>query len=88
MEFYKVILQPSVEKDFRGLPKTVLLRILSAVESLAKEPFPAKVIKLEGADKTFRIRVGDYRIVYEVEKTERVITVLYVRHRREIYRKF
>lgn len=88
MEFYELILKPSVEKDFRGLPKAVLNRIFSAVENLAKEPFPAKAAKLEGADKTFRIRVGDYRIVYEVEKSEKTVTILYVRYRREVYRNF
>lgn len=86
MDSYKVILKPSVEKDFRKLSKVVLLRVFSAIENLAVEPFPSKVTKLEGTDKTYRIRVGDYRVVYEVETTGKSITVLYVRHRREVYR--
>ena len=88
MDSYKVILKPSVEKDFRILPKNILLRIFTAIENLAQEPFPPRVAKLEGTEKTFRIRVGDYRIVYEIEKAEQIITVLYVRHRREVYRNF
>jgi mRNA interferase RelE/StbE len=86
MDSYKVILKPSVEKDLRKLSKAVLQKIFSAIENLADEPFPSKTIKLEGADKTYRIRIGDYRIVYEVETTGKLITVLYVRHRREVYR--
>lgn len=88
MESYKVTLKPSVEKDFRSLPKTVLARVLSAIENLAKEPFPNKITKLEGTERTYRIRIGDYRVVYEIEKTDKVIVVLYVRHRREIYRNY
>lgn len=86
MVSYKVSLKPSVEKDFRKLSKTILLRILSAIDELAKEPFPPKVAKLEGTDKTYRIRIGDYRIVYEVETKRNSITILYVRHRRDVYR--
>ncbi|MBA2494235.1 MAG: type II toxin-antitoxin system RelE/ParE family toxin [Acidobacteria bacterium] len=88
MEFYSVLLKPSVEKDFRGLPKAILSRVFSAIENLGEEPFPSKAAKLEGMDRTFRIRIGDYRIIYEVEKTKKVITILYVRHRREVYRRF
>lgn len=88
MDSYKVILKSSVEKDFRALPKNVLIKILLALENLAQEPFPHRVSKLEGTENTFRIRVGDYRIVYEVNKTERIVDVLYVRHRREVYRNF
>ena len=87
-DFYKIVLKPAVEKDFRSLPKNVLPRIFSVIENLEKEPFPPKVTKLEGTEKTYRIRVGNYRIVYEIEKAKKVITILYVRHRREIYRKF
>ena len=88
MESYKVTLKPSVEKDFRSLPKTVLTRVLSAIESLAQEPFPNRAVKLEGTDRTYRIRIGDYRVVYEIEKIDKVVVVLYVRHRREIYRNY
>ena len=88
MESYKVILKPSVEKDFRSLPKNILAKVFSAIKNLAEEPFPNRVTKLEGTDRTYRIRVGDYRIVYEIEKTEKAIIILYVRHRREIYRKY
>jgi mRNA interferase RelE/StbE len=86
MDSYKVILKHSVEKDFRKLSKIVLVRVFSVIESLAETPFPPKAAKLEGTDKTYRIRVGDYRIVYEVEAAGKLITVLYVRHRREVYR--
>ncbi len=61
MDSYKVILKSSVEKDFRALPKNILIKILSAIENLSQEPFPHRVSKLEGTENTFRIRIGDYR---------------------------
>ena len=88
MDSYKIVVKTSVQKDFRSLPKETLLKVLTVIENLEKEPYPQKVSKLEGTEKTFRIRVGDYRIVYEVEKAQKTVTVLYVRHRREIYRNF
>lgn len=88
MELYRVIIKPSVEKDFRGLPKNILVKVFSAIKNLAEESFPNRVTKLEGTDRTYRIRVGDYRIIYEIEKVEKTITILYVRHRREIYRNY
>jgi len=88
MKSYNLILKQSVEKDFRGLSKNVLVKIFSVIDNLQAEPFPSKTTKLEGTDKTYRIRVGEYRIIYEVNKTEKIVTILYVRHRREVYRKF
>lgn len=88
MDSYKVVLKSSVEKDFRVLPRNILFKILSTIENLSQEPFPHRTSKLEGTENTFRIRVGDYRIVYEVDKNEQMINVLYVRHRREVYRNF
>ena len=63
MKVYKVITKPSVEKDFRSLPKTTLTKILSAIKNLSEDLFPGRVAKLEGTERTYRIRVGDYRIV-------------------------
>ena len=88
MDLFEVILKSSVEKDFRALPKNILIKILSAIENLAQEPFPNQTSKLEGTEQTYRIRVGDYRIVYEVDRTQKIVNILYVRHRREVYRKF
>jgi mRNA interferase RelE/StbE len=78
----------AVEKDFRAFPRNILIKILSVIENLSQEPFPRRSSKLEGTENTFRIRVGDYRIVYEVVKKERIVDILYVRHRREVYRNF
>jgi mRNA interferase RelE/StbE len=86
MEQYEIVLKPSVEKDFRKLPKNIAEKVLLAIENLGIDPLPRKVTKLEGTEKTFRLRVGDYRIVYEIDSTQKLLTVLHVRHRREVYR--
>lgn len=87
MASYNVTPKPSVEKDLRPLPKPLVVRILKQIESLKQDPFPRQAVKLEGGEKLYRIRVGDYRIVYGVDKDAKQVTVHYVGHRREVYRK-
>jgi mRNA interferase RelE/StbE len=86
MASYNLILRSSVEKDFRHLPRPLIQKILQRIEGLKTEPFPYQTIKLSGAERLYRIRVGDYRIVYEVDTATRRVTIHYVRHRREVYR--
>lgn len=87
MASYKVVFKPSVEKDLRGLPKSVIARVLKHIEDLKDNPLPRQSVKLAGAEQLYRIRVGDYRVIYGVDKEARQITVHYVRHRRDVYRK-
>jgi mRNA interferase RelE/StbE len=61
--------------------------VLKRIESLQSDPFPHGASKLSGAERLYRIRVGDYRIVYEVDTEAKQITIHHVRHRREVYRK-
>ena len=86
MGSYSVILKPAVEKDLRALPRKMLARAFERIEALENEPFPRQSLKLEGAEQLYRLRVGDYRIIYEVEHTIRQIIVHHVRHRCEVYR--
>ncbi len=86
MDSYRVVFKPSVEKDLKGLTKALVARIMKRIEGLADDAFPRLGVKLSTADRLYRIRVGDYRIVYEVDSKARQITVHYVRHRREAYR--
>lgn len=86
MEPYKIIFQPSVEKDLRKLAAENIDRIMVRIEALAKEPFPSQAIKLKGTERLYRIRVGNYRVIYEVDLVSKSIVINYVRHRREVYR--
>lgn len=77
---------PSAAKAIRKLDKPTAFRVLDAIGALASDPHPAGCIQLKGGDGEFRIRVGDYRVVYDVQDDELVVLVLRVGHRREVYR--
>jgi mRNA interferase RelE/StbE len=87
MGSYSVRFKPSVQKDLRKLPKGIASRVVLRIESLAENPFPPGFAKLASTEKTYRLRIGAYRIVYEVDSSARIVTVHYVRHRREVYRR-
>lgn len=76
----------STRKDLRKLPSHEIARILTEVESLADEPFPHGTEKLAGSDHTYRIRIGDYRVVYEVLTLSKLVVIQRVRHRKDVYR--
>ena len=86
MGSFNVDIKPSVQKDFRRLPKAVVVRVTKRIEKLSGDPFPHGVEKLEGVERLYRVRIGDYRIVYEVDTQIQQIMILYVRHRRDVYR--
>lgn len=86
MASFRVQFKSAAQKDFRQIPKKTLSRILEAIEALGQEPFPPQAKKLANADRLYRLRVGDYRVIYELEADDGTITVHYVRHRREAYR--
>ena len=86
MEPYEIEFQPSVRKDFRKLSPDNASRILPKIGELATDPFPPQSIKLKGSEYLYRIRVGDYRIVYAVDLDACKISIYHVRHRREVYR--
>ena len=67
MASYKVVFKPSVEKDLRVLPPSVVERVFKKIEALTAEPFPRQSTKLAGAEHLYRIRIGDYRVIYSVD---------------------
>ena len=76
----------STKKDLRRLPASEVDRVLSAVETLTGNPFPAGVDKIAGSEHAYRIRVGDYRVIYEVVPKLDRIEIQRVRHRKDVYR--
>jgi mRNA interferase RelE/StbE len=87
MASYKVLFKSSAEKDLRPLPHSVVKRIFKQIEALQEEPFPRQSVKLGGVERLYRIRVGDFRVVYGVDTKARQVTVHYIRHRGDVYRK-
>ncbi|HLR97828.1 MAG TPA: type II toxin-antitoxin system RelE/ParE family toxin [Jiangellaceae bacterium] len=83
---YAISYVPSAAKAIRKLDRPTARRLLEAIGELASDPRPSGCIQLKGGDGELRIRVGDYRIVYDVQDDELVVLVLRVGHRREVYR--
>lgn len=84
---YQVLIKASAEKDIQRLPPDVRARMASAILQLGEEPRPTGVRKLKGkGEEGWRIRVGDYRVVYRIDDSLRQVIVYRVRHRREVYR--
>jgi mRNA interferase RelE/StbE len=82
---YTVIVKKSAQKELDSLPKKLQLRIRGVIDLLAINPFPPNSKKLQGRD-GYRIKTGDYRILYNVDGDQLLVLVLRVGHRRDIYR--
>jgi len=83
---YRVLLERAAEKDLSRLSVEIHDRLIVAIRSLGQNPRPSGCRKLAGSKNDWRIRVGDYRVIYEIADTIRVVRVNRVRHRREVYR--
>lgn len=83
---YTVIIPKPVEKQLNNLPEDIRQRVTAKILSLTIEPRPIGVKKLKGFDNEYRVRVGDYRIRYEVNDKILTVLVLHCKHRRNIYR--
>lgn len=82
---YEVVLSTSARKELRGLADPLLSRIVKAMRALPTDPRPPGCRKLSGARDRWRVRVGDYRIVYAIDDSAKVVTVIRVRHRSAAY---
>ena len=87
MDSYDIQWKRSAAQDLSNIDRKQISRLIKAIESLAINPFPTQYRKLQGTNKLYRIRVGDYRIIYQVDTNKNFLTIYYVRHRREAYRK-
>jgi mRNA interferase RelE/StbE len=84
---YKITFQSSAQKELEHMPKQVVHKIGIAIEKLAKDPRPVGVKKLKNSDEDlYRIRVGDYRVIYVIRDDIRIVNIRRIGHRKEIYR--
>jgi mRNA interferase RelE/StbE len=86
MASYSIEWKASAAKELRRLPKQIIARVLPAVEALAMTPRPDGVRKLTGSENSYRIRVGEYRVVYNIFDRRLVIEVIRIRDRKEAYK--
>jgi mRNA interferase RelE/StbE len=85
MAVYSIYFKDSVRKDLDSIPKNDLQRIIERIGNLAEDPRPAGCEKLSGQEK-YRVRQGNYRIIYSIQDTELTVWVVKVGHRRDVYR--
>ena len=83
---YEVLLEKQAERDLRGLQPDLFNRVIPEIRALAENPRPPGCRKLKGSSGDWRIRVGDHRVLYEIDNRLRVVGVLRIRHRKEAYR--
>ena len=83
---YKVSIKNSALKEIQRIPKDFRLKIIEVIDSLAANPRPSGVKKLENFEDSYRIRVGQFRIVYKIEDRRLIVEVVKVGNRKEVYR--
>jgi mRNA interferase RelE/StbE len=83
---HEIRLHPDAARAFRRLHGPLRERVRDAIDALAEDPRPRGAVRLVGRD-DYRVRVGDYRIVYAVDDAERLVLVARIAHRRDVYRR-
>jgi mRNA interferase RelE/StbE len=83
---YRIEVKPQAEKALAKIPNPHRRRIATAIDGLAKTPRPAGCTRLVGAEDAYRIRVGDYRIVYEIVDRVIIVYIIRIAHRKDVYR--
>ena len=84
---WEVRIQPTAGKQIERLDRSVARRIVGHLEKLAENPYPSGIKKLAGEENLFRARVGDWRIIYQVQDKLFLVLVIKVGHRKDVYRK-
>jgi mRNA interferase RelE/StbE len=82
---YQVSLAPSAKKELDVLPTKTVQRITEAMDGLAEDPRPRGSLKLQGEKNLYRIRVGTYRVIYEIHDEQVLVWVVRIRHRKDAY---
>ncbi len=86
MGTYQIEWKKSALRELKHLDRQVVPRIVASVDSLSTQPLPAGVRKLQGSQRTYRIRVGNYRVIYGLYESRLVVEVVRIRHRKNAYR--
>ena len=85
MASYKILFRKNAEKELRQVPSSHLKKVIEKIRSLSEHPRPHGIQMLKGEDRYYRIRHGDWRIVYEVNDSVGEVTIIKIGHRREVY---
>jgi mRNA interferase RelE/StbE len=83
---YKVEITPAAQRIIKKLPKNIQRKLIEIIELLAEDPRPVGVVKLSTTGDLYRVRTGDYRIIYEIQDQILLIVITKVGHRRDVYK--
>ncbi|UKP00127.1 type II toxin-antitoxin system RelE family toxin [Nostoc sp. UHCC 0870] len=83
---YTVVISKSVQKQIDNLPNDAMARVIEKIQNLTSEPRPDGIVKLKGFDNEYRIRVGDYRVRYEIDDESQLVQILQCKHRKDVYK--
>jgi mRNA interferase RelE/StbE len=83
---YSILFSSRAKKELLALPGKVILAIEAKIDGLAKEPRPSGCKKLQGSENEYRIRIGNYRVIYTVADVVRIVTIIKIAHRKDAYR--
>jgi len=83
---YEVYLERAAERDLKRLLPADFERIITSIKNLSENPRPPSCRKITGSKRDWRIRIGEYRVIYEIDEKAKAVKVMRVRHRREAYR--
>lgn len=87
MAYYQIKWKNSAKKELKSLAKEIIPKIITTVESLAENPYPNGIKKMVGSNNTYRIRVSEYRIIYNIESNLLIIEIIKIGHRQGVYKK-
>lgn len=82
---YAVLIKPAAQRQLKKLPRAVQVDLITLIERLAQDPRPPGCKKLKGRQNQYRVRLGDYRVIYSVEDMALVVRIIKVGHRRDVY---
>ncbi|NVM23665.1 MAG: type II toxin-antitoxin system RelE/ParE family toxin [Desulfobacterales bacterium] len=83
---YEVLLERRAERDIKKLPEETFHRIIPHLKALSENPKPSGCRKITGSKNDWRIRIGDYRLIYEIDARAKAVKVMRIRHRKDAYR--
>lgn len=86
MASYRIEWKNSAYKELQKLPRPTIVKVVAAISDLSNDPYPSGVKKLIGSERSYRIRVGDYRVIYEIVEDKLIMEIVRVRHRKDVYR--
>jgi len=87
MDSFKIDLRGSSEHDLKKIDRQYIPKIIEEIGYLAQNPFPIQSKKLKDSESSYRLRVGDYRVVYQVDQESKTIVIYHIRHRKDAYKR-